>query len=213
MIKAVIFDMDGVLSDSEPLFRESINKILGEEGAQISEQEYKQLIGSTFEHAWQVLIEKFNLKKPASPSLQIYDGVVEDTLGAKAKPASGVYELIAEIDRRKLPKGLASSSKRIWINALLRAIKLENTFNVIVAGDEVKKGKPEPEIYITTAHKLGFEPKECVVIEDSPTGILAASRSGAKVVAVRTPYTAGLDISKANVIIDSLAHFDYRVLD
>ncbi|MSQ31979.1 MAG: HAD family phosphatase [Dehalococcoidia bacterium] len=213
MIKAVIFDMDGVLSDSEPLFRESINKILVEEGAQISEQEYKQLIGSTFEHAWQVLIERFNLKKPASHYMQIYDGVVEDTLGAKARPASGVYELMAELDKRKLPKGLASASKRIWINALLRAIKLENSFNVIVAGDEVKKGKPEPEIYITAAHKLGFEPKECVVIEDSPTGILSASRSGAKVVAVRTPYTAGLDISKANVIIDSLANFDYRVLD
>lgn len=205
--------MDGVLSDSEPLFRESINTILAAEGAQISVQEYKELIGSTFEHAWQVLIDKFSLKKPASHYMKIYDGVVEETLGTKAKPASGVYELLAGIDGRKLPKGLASSSKRVWVMALLRAIKLEHAFDVIVAGDEVKNGKPEPEIYITAAHKLGFKPEECLIIEDSPTGILAASRSGAKVVAVRTPYTAGLDISKANLIIDSLASFDYRALD
>ena len=204
--------MDGVLSDSEPLFRESINKILAAEGAKISEQEYKQLIGSTFEHAWQVLIDKFKLKRPASDYLKIYDKVVEDILGAKARPAPGVYDLIEEIDKRKLPKGLASASKRIWIMALLRAVKLEKAFNVIVAGDEVKKGKPEPEIYITTAHKLGFEPDECLIIEDSPTGILAAKRSGARVVAVRTPYTSGLDISKADVIIDNLASFDYKLL-
>lgn len=213
MVKAVIFDMDGVLSDSEPLFRESINKILGAEGAHITEQEYKELIGSTFDHAWQVLIDKFKLKNPLSHYMSIYDGVVEEMLGSKATPASGIYEIIAEVERRKLPKGLASSSKRIWIMALLKAIKLEKSFDVIVGGDEIAKGKPEPDIYITTAHKLGFEPQQCMIIEDSPTGILAAKRSGAKVIAVKTPYTAGLNISKADVIIDSLTKFDYRLLD
>ncbi len=205
--------MDGVLSDSEPLFRESINKILGEESAHISEQEYKELIGRTFEHAWQVLIDKFKLKKPVDYYMNIYDRVVEETLGAKAIPAAGVYEIMAELERRRQPKGLASSSKRIWIMALLNAIKLDKSFDVIVAGDEITKGKPEPDIYIKAAQKLGFKPEDCLIIEDSPTGILAAKRSGAKVVAVKTPYTRDLNISKADVIIDSLKHFDYRLLD
>lgn len=213
MVKAVIFDMDGVLSDSEPLFRDSINKILGAEEAHISEREYKELIGSTFEHAWRVLIDKFHLKKPVSYYMSIYDGVVEEMLGNNAKPAAGVYEIIAEVERRKLPKGLASSSKRIWVMALLKAIKLDRSFDVIVPGDEIERGKPEPDIYIKAATELGFKPEQCLIIEDSPTGILSAKRSGAMVVAVKTPYTRDLNISKADVIIDSLKHFDYRLLE
>ena len=213
MIKAVIFDMDGVLADSEPLYLESINKILAGYHSHMTESEYKDILGETFEHSWDVIIQRYMLPYTRDYWLAKYDTVVEETLSTKVQPSPGLHQLLAEITRRRLPKGLASSSKRIWVMAVLRALGLEKEFRVIITGEEVKNGKPHPEIFQTAANLLDAAPRECLVIEDSPVGIMAAKTAGTKVVALRTPYTTGMDLSRADRVIDSLAHFDYSLLD
>ena len=127
-------------------------------------------------------------------------------------PQSGVLDLIREAKDRGLPVGVASSSLRSWIQIKLEAIGLENAFDVLVGGDDVIRGKPEPDIYLQAARGLGVPPDECIAIEDSPTGIASAVAAGAYTIAVWTESTDGLDVSQAHAFLRSLDQFDLSLL-
>ena len=107
-----------------------------------------------------------------------------------------------------MPLALASSSNRDWVDAALDALGLRRFFAETVAGDEVTRGKPDPEIYLRAAQRLNAEPNHCVAVEDAPAGIASARAAGMAVVAVRTPMTADLPLSDATWVIDSLVDFD-----
>ncbi len=120
---------------------------------------------------------------------------------------------MAEVERRQLKRALASASQRNWVEVVLRKLHLEGYFQVVVAGEEVSRGKPDPEVYLTVAHHLKVEPARCLVIEDSPVGVEAGRRAGMQVVAVLTESTRGLDLSRAHHVIASLEAFDFTLLD
>jgi beta-phosphoglucomutase-like phosphatase (HAD superfamily) len=107
---------------------------------------------------------------------------------------------------------VASSSLRSWVHLKLQAIKLGDAFDVVLGGDDVRQGKPNPEIYRLAAQCLGLPPQSCIAIEDSPVGIAAAVGSGAYTIAVRTYFTRNLDISQAHLVLDSLEEFDLGLL-
>ena len=205
--QAVIFDMDGVLTDSEPYYHEAINAVLAKHKLFLTEKENEAILGFGVKETWVWLIAHFKLSDKLEQWLAAYDVEVLRILKAKVTPASGLSALIAGFQKRNFRFGLASSSQRNWIDAVLTKLRLTKTFEVIVSGGEVKKGKPNPEIYLKAAEHLGVAPARCLVIEDSPTGIKAGKAAGMTVVAVRTEYTKGLDISKADVVIDSLDKF------
>lgn len=212
--QAIIFDMDGVLVDSEPLFLQAINRVISNEGASpISDEENEEfLIGTTVEETWRRLKELRHLPRPMEAYVQQYDTVVKRVLREELAPQPGVTRLLAECVRRGLPKAVASSSLRTWVNLKLEAIKLEDAFDVVLGGDDVSQGKPSPDIYRLAAQCLGVPPQKCIAIEDSPIGIAAAVGSGAYTIAVRTYSTRNLDISSAHAILDSLEEFDLSLL-
>jgi HAD superfamily hydrolase (TIGR01509 family) len=212
--QAVIFDMDGVLVDSEPLFLNAINRVVTGEGTSpISEEENEQyLIGTTVEETWQRLKEIRDLPRPPEAYVQQYDVVVRQVLREELNPQPGVTRLLEECVRRGLPKAVASSSLRSWVNLKLEAIRLQQAFDVILGGDDVVHGKPSPDIYRLAAQCLGVPAQRCVAIEDSPVGITAAVGSGAFTIAVRTYSTRNLDISHAHLVLDSLEDFDLSLL-
>ena len=108
---------------------------------------------------------------------------------------------------------LASSSQRSWVDATLHGLGLAGVFPVIVSGEEAVLGKPAPDIFLIAARRLGLRPDECLAIEDSPAGVAAAGAAGMSVVAVRTPYTEGLPLPGADVVLDSLEEFSEERLN
>ena len=212
--RAIIFDMDGVLVDSEPLYLNAINLILAQENVRpMSDDENRAfLIGTTIEETWRRIKDQRQLPLTVPAYIEKYEAVVEQVLKEQLVPRPGVVGLIEECDRKRVPKAVASSSLRAWVDLKLEAIGLSGAFDVVLGGDDVTKGKPEPEIYELAARRLGFPPNECIAIEDTPVGIAAAVAAGAYTIAVRTESTRGLDVSQARTVLESLENFDLSLL-
>ncbi len=212
--RAVIFDMDGVLVDSEPLFLQSINRLLVLEGVEpVSEQENQEfLIGTTINETWRQLKLRRQLPKPAQDYISSYDGIVRQVMMKELAPQPGVLSLLEACRQRGLPRAVASSSLHHWVDLKLKAIGLTGAFDAVLGGDDVSRGKPEPEIYLAAAERLGVPARQCIAIEDSPVGVAAAVASGAYTVAVRTDYTRNLDVSQAQAILETLEEFNLALL-
>ena len=212
--RAIIFDMDGVLVDSEPLFLNAINRLLVQEGVDpVSEAENQEfLIGTTIQETWRQLKLRRPLPLPAETYMQRYDVIVREVMMQELAPQPGVRALIAACRQRGLPVAVASSSRHIWVDLKLAAIGLTGAFDLVLGGDDVTRGKPEPDIYLKAAAGLGLPPEQCIAIEDSPIGIAAAVAAGTCTIAVRTDYTRHLDVSQAHAILETLEDFDLSLL-
>ena len=211
-IEAVIFDMDGVLADSEPLYHLSLNQVLQAHGHSLTDEDNRIILGTTVEFTWQTLKDRFQLDGDLQDWIGVYDEVLLKNLRENIEPSPGLYSLLDTLDARGLPFGLASSSQANWVDVILTILKVKGRFKVVMSGDMVTDGKPHPEIYLTAANKLGVAPSRCLVFEDSPHGIQAGKAAGMTVVAVLTDMTRGLDISHADHHIESLTDFDPTLL-
>ena len=212
--KGILFDMDGVLVDSEPLFHKAVNVMVERCGAApITEEENNRyLLGTTVEETWIRVKELRDVPQTPAELLAGYNEVVKEVLRSDLTPRPGVRDLIAEAQRRSLPVAVASSSLREWVNLKLSVIGLTDAFPVRLGGDDIENGKPAPDIYIKAARLIGLEATECIAIEDSPIGLAAASASGAYTVCTLTDSTRHLDLSAAHVILENLEEFDYSLL-
>jgi HAD superfamily hydrolase (TIGR01509 family) len=206
---AVVFDMDGVLIDSEPLHFAAANEVLARDGG-LSRTENEEFIGTTTEFFWDVLIKRRGLLRARDYYEARYDEAVLRILGQPHAPAPGVHELVDRLRALDVRVAVASSSKRAWIDATLRSIGLPDAFESITSGDEVERGKPDPQIYLLATQRLGLPAQRCLAIEDSPNGILSARRAGMAVLGVRTPYTGHLQLDGATRVVGSLTELDLR---
>ncbi len=212
--QALIFDMDGVLVDSEPLFLKAINNLLAEEQAApvTDEENQTTLIGTTVEETWRRLIAMRGLPEPLQHYLSRYDSAVKEVLQAELTPRPGVRRLIEICSQRKLPKAVASSSLQLWVHLKLETLGFQDSFDVVLGGDDVIRGKPEPDIYLLAAERLNTPPAQCIAIEDSPVGIASAVAAGIYTVAVLTDSTRGMDLSQAQEVLETLESFDLSLL-
>ncbi|MYC31820.1 MAG: HAD family phosphatase [Chloroflexi bacterium] len=212
--KGILFDMDGVLVDSEPLFHKAVNVMVERCGAApITEEENNRyLLGTTVEETWVRVKELRDVPQTPAELLAGYNEVVKEVLRSDLTARPGVRDLIAEAQRRSLPVAVASSSLREWVELKLSVIGLTDAFPVRLGGDDIENGKPAPDIYIKAARLIGLEASECIAIEDSPIGLAAASASGAFTICTLTDSTRHLDLSAADVIIENLEEFDYGLL-
>ena len=206
--QGILFDMDGVLVDSEPLYLRAVNRIVTETGNDpISEDENgEHLLGTTVETTW----ERLKWIRHLPDSIESY--IAREALFSNLVPQPGVRQLLEECERRGLPKAVASSSRRDWVQLKLKAIGLQDRFDAVLEGNNVVNGKPEPEIYLKAAESVGLAVGSCIAIEHSPIGIAAALGSGVYAIAIRTYFTRNLDISQANLVLESLEEFDYSLL-
>ena len=211
--RAVIFDLDGILVDSEPLYADALNRVMVREGVKpLTENESRSLIGTTVEDTWSAIKEMRSLTKPFEYYVGIYSPTLIEIFRAGLELQPGAMDVVQAVRDRGLPLGLATSSRREWVDVKLEVIGVNSMFDAVVTGDEVQKGKPSPEIYLSVARLLDVPPAECLAIEDSPSGVASAVAARMYTVAVRTESTAGLDISHANAVIESLEQFDMGLL-
>ena len=186
---AVIFDMDGVLVDTNPFHVQKWEALLAEHGIPFDRMTLpKQVLGPpndpTLRHFFGAGITAEGRRRLSEE----LEATFRRAFAPHATPFPGVERLIAECQEHGILMAVASSAMSKNVNFIVDALKLRPYFHVIVSGDEVTQAKPHPEIFATTAHKLGLVPADCVVIEDSFVGIEAAKRAGMKCVAVASTF-------------------------
>ena len=211
-IRAVIFDMDGVITDSEPLYAEAVNATIDSTPHRLSATDHMAIMGSSIEATWDYVIDRFGLDGGRERWESAYYRAVVRLLSQRADPTPGIYDLLQGLDQRHQKLGLATSSMKEWVDAVLHRLGLLQTFESIATSDMVAEAKPAPDLYLLAARGLKVPPDACLAIEDTPRGIEAAKRAGMRVVALRTKSTAHMDISAADRVLDSLSGFDYSWL-
>ncbi len=206
MIKAVIFDHDGVIADLEPLHAEADNLVLARYGAHFPDDKMAGLIGVSTLKSWEIFKELFKIPEAAEWLAEEKTGVVVRLIEKDGiAPSEGLLPLLKLLKEKGYKLAIASGQYRRVIDAVITQLKLGQYFDAIASCDDVTRGKPDPAVFLLAAKKLGTEPAECLVIEDSAPGIAAAKAAGMACVALRTPSTASHDISMADVAIDSLS--------
>ncbi len=185
MVKAVIFDMDGVLIDSEPSWRQAMTEVFTQAGIPYSEQEAAKTQGVRIGD----IVRQVRGQHPAADwtaeklDKAICDRVSELVL-AHGRIMPGIDRILDAAGRKGLKLGLATSTPREVAANFIRRIGIGDKLDAVCTGDEVRYGKPHPEIYLLCASLLGVEPQECLVFEDSVSGVLAAKAARCKCIAV-----------------------------
>jgi HAD superfamily hydrolase (TIGR01509 family) len=207
--RAVVFDMDGVLVDSEPAFHEAVNEMLAPLGKSVTWQDYQSVIGTSTSHTWNTILGIVGLDpKEALPYAERYGEKLIEVLARPREPLPGVRALLASLRERGVPIGLATSSRQEWVEALLGGARLPlESFDAVVWRQMVEKSKPAPDLYLKAAELLGVPGEACVAIEDTRTGIEAARAAGMHAVQVRSASSALPPIAQADMVLDSLEEF------
>ncbi|MBY9081411.1 HAD family hydrolase [Paenibacillus sp. HN-1] len=212
MIDAFIFDMDGVILDSEPLHFEVDLAVLQFLGV-ASEQDYlERFVGMTNPEMWSIIKVEHGLAQTVEEVIDYQSTrkleLLRDT---PMEPIDGIPGLLAYLRSRSIPIGLASSSPRSFIEGVLAKFGWEDVFQCIISGEEVPAGKPAPDIYLETASKLGVSPSSCWVLEDSRNGVTAAKAAGMRCIGFLNPNSGNQDLSRADAVIHSIQEI-YTVL-
>lgn len=213
MLKAVIFDMDGVIIDSEPLHFETDTRIMRDLGIEITSEDLNRYVGLTNRAMWIDLKERYGLKESIDELIKIQSAYKNEAVKRFDKgPIPGVRELLAELKSDNIKTAIASSSPVDFIDIVVDKLEIGNYFDAIVSGEEVKHGKPAPDIFLKAAEALGVEPDECVVIEDSTHGVAAASAARMKCIGFRNLNSGINDLSRANMVVDSLLQVNLGII-
>jgi beta-phosphoglucomutase len=207
-MNAVIFDMDGVLIDSEPLHHAGSRLVFAKMGHKVTQEIYNKTIGTTMNHSMQIYKKEFGLPQSIKELTQICEHAFLEELKQNLKAKDGVFQLLKQLKQQHIKIGLASSTTMKQIDIVLNGLGIKDCFNVIVSGEEFKESKPHPRIYIETAKRLDVPADRCVVVEDSYVGLCAAKSAGMQCVVVKTAYTKDIDSSKADHVVDSLVDFN-----
>lgn len=202
--EAVIFDMDGVIIDSEPVYFEIEQQLYHSLGLQISWREHSDFVGMSMRGIWQYLKNKYNLQPEVSTLVAEHKKMMLKAFSQydHLDPISGFVSFFNDLETAGIKTALASSSMRSLIDIVLDKIQLTGRFSVIVSGDDVVNGKPAPDIFLKTAHLLDSPADRCMVIEDSSNGIRAAKAAGMFCLGLRNHNSGYQDLSQADAVID-----------
>jgi HAD superfamily hydrolase (TIGR01509 family) len=204
-LQAVLFDMDGLLVDTEPLWFEVECDIMARLGGHWSEADQQALVGGSLRRTVSYLLARAS--QPASPhevAGWLVGGMSRLLATRKVPLLPGAGELLAEVAAAGVPHALVTSSERQIMDAVLARIGA--SFRVTVCGDDVARAKPDPEPYLLAAARLGADPAQCVALEDSPNGVAAAEAAGCHLIAV--PGLAPIPALPGRVIAASLTEVD-----
>ena len=202
-VKAVIFDMDGVLIDSESFYMKNNRSFLEKHGKTVTEEDLYRVVGTpvatTNKMLHSYLSDEYSLEEVVELAHQHWQTVSVDY---KDIMNEGVKEVLAWLKSKDYLLAIASSSGISHINKVAKQCGIASYFDVLLTGDMFEKSKPDPEIYLTAAKMLNVDVNQCIVIEDSVYGIEAGKRAGMEVIALKEPF--GHDQSLADIRVDSL---------
>lgn len=210
MIKAIIFDMDGVLVDSEPFHIEIEKRQFRQNDILVSEEEHRRYLGVASDVMWKEIGQNHNLNFPVenlieqnkSESIRFFSELNDIPV------MPGLIELLEKLQQKNYPRAVASSSFPEIIDLILEKTGLNKYFDVVVSSREAGKSKPEPDVFLLAARKLGVHSENCMVVEDSKNGIKAAKSAGMKCIAFQGPGANPENQKQADAVI-----FDFKELE
>jgi beta-phosphoglucomutase len=205
MIKAIIFDMDGVLVDSEPFHIEIEKRQFSQNQISVSDEEHHQYMGVASDVMWREIAERHSLNIQAeelteqnkSESIRYFTELKEIPV------MPGLVDLLEKLTQKNFPIAVASSSFPEIIQLMLEKTGLLKYFQVVVSSQEAGKSKPEPDVFLLAAKKLGIKPEDCLVIEDSANGIKAAHSAQMRCIAFQGPGANPQSQKGADAVVKS----------
>jgi HAD superfamily hydrolase (TIGR01509 family) len=212
-LRAMIFDMDGVLVDSELHWKQVEGYFLHSLVPGWRPQDQEKIIGLSVHSVYEMLVADYGLKGTKEEFLKRYHEMAREIYQKRVSLIKPFPHLLKVLKARGVPTALASSSPRLWIGMMLDRFNLGDSFDVVISADELEgKGKPAPDIYLLTARRLGVEPVECLVIEDSRNGVLSAKAARMYCIGFRNGFNEEQELSEADEVLDSADKIADRVL-
>ncbi len=209
--RAVVWDVDGVLIDSEPLHHESLTTVSARHGYAFNGADNKRWLGKSFPEMWAGI----PALRALGPSFEDFLAELVDYYiarldgGMAREPAPAI---VAALDARGVPQAAASSSPRSIVEANVVAVGARRHLAAVLAVEDVAAGKPAPDLYLAAAARLGVPPAQCLAVEDTSTGIAAAKAAGFSVIAWPHAMTAAMDFSAADFRVRELEDFDWETM-
>jgi HAD superfamily hydrolase (TIGR01509 family) len=205
----VLFDMDGLLVDTEPLWFETEGEVMARLGAPWTKEDQEQLLGGSMDNTVGYLLAKATRPAPpAEVARWMTDGMLKRAAEGRVIVRPGARELLQEVARAGLPHALVTGSQRPFTEAVLASTAL--SFPVMVTGDDVTRTKPDPEPYLLAAKLLNADPDNCVALEDSPNGVASATAAGCQVIAV--PSLLPIPQAARRLVVPSLSEISLATL-
>jgi len=209
--KAILWDMDGVISDSYPLHYASWQETFARRGIQITKQDFTELFGVRNDLIVRTVMGNQLSDQEVAQIVQEKEEAFRRKAAGQIKPFPGVLKLLKALKQGNFKVGLVSSAPKQNIELVVNELDLTDIFDCIVSGQEVSESKPNPQIFLCGAQKVGASPNDCLVIEDSPLGVKAARAAGMKCLAVTNTHPRD-KLSEANMVVDSLENVDLITL-
>lgn len=202
-----LFDMDGVIVDSNPAHKIALKQFCTKHGHNLTEDQLREKIYGRTNKDWIPAvfgkISPDQVKRYADEKEALFRDLYEDTI----RPVDGLLAFLEKLEKQGYAKAIATSAPRENVDFTLRKTNTGKYFQTILDESFVNKGKPDPEIYLKTAEALGYDPKDCVVLEDSISGVKSAKAAGCKVVGITTTHTAK-ELGETDLIIENFIGLD-----
>lgn len=203
-IQAVVFDLDGLLIDSEPLQLRAWDAYLRQHGAELSPELLQRMLGLRLVDSAELVARELELPATTAEVAAARDALFLATVPGNVRAMPGALELIAELRRRGRRLALATSGHRRYVDLALESAGLAGLFDVEVTGEMVALGKPAPDTYLRAAELLQLEPRQCLALEDAPNGVTSAKAAGMWCVAVPGEHTPSARFRSADAVVSSL---------
>jgi HAD superfamily hydrolase (TIGR01509 family) len=203
-VQAVIFDMDGVIVDSEPYSIRALIDVLRQYGIEPTGDDLRRSYGRRVRDDLVDYFARYGVTADVNIAIAHKHAHYYHLAAGHLQPFAGVTALLKRLRDRGYRLALASSGDRVKVAFGMQALELNGIFEAVVTGDDVSHSKPDPEIYLIAAQRLGLPPAACIAIEDAPAGVEAVKRAGMCCIAV-TNSVARAQLHKADLIVDSLA--------
>lgn len=211
-LKAVIFDLDGTLLDNNEYHLKAWKKYLHDEQIEISDEDFKKNIsGRTNRDAVNHIFKKELSEEESSKYYLKKEEIYREMYAGDIAPIKGLPEFLKELAENDIPIALATSGIQVNIDFMFEHVDVKKYFREIVKAQDITNGKPDPEIFLKTAEKLGISPRNCIVFEDSLPGVEAGKAAGMKVVALTTSLPAE-ELEIADLVIDDYSKIRYQQL-
>lgn len=215
LFRAAIFDLDGLLIDSEPLWQQSEMECFAEIGVPLTQEQVEETLGMRTDEVVCLRFDQFGWDEETHPLEEVDERITQrviELIVADGKPRDGVFQTLDFVEARGLRRAVASSSRVSVIEAALGALGIAERFELIHSAELELLGKPHPGVYLTAARRLDLPPSECLAFEDSLAGIESAKEAGMTCIAVPDRSVIGKPgLERADLVLSSLAQLDEQI--
>jgi HAD superfamily hydrolase (TIGR01509 family) len=198
-VKALIFDMDGLMIDSERLYFDVERQIARRYGKEVKDEILWQMMGRRPIEGLTIFVRELDLPLDPAEAVKIRNDLMRERMRQDLQPMPGLFHIIDSFHGR-LKLAVSTGAPQEFLDIAVDKLGIRDKFDVFLASDDIRSGKPDPEIFLKTCEKLGVAPREAIVLEDSENGVVAGKSAGCTVIAVPSEYTHGQDFSRADFV-------------